>query len=53
MSFLREEGVAGEGRARGIKQLTSSKGPEKMGIHHHEQGTAIPSKGIFFFLSLK
>jgi hypothetical protein len=29
-------------------QLTSSKGPERMGICHHEQGIAFPSKNIFF-----
>jgi hypothetical protein len=28
-------------------QLTSSKGPERMGIRHHEQGIAFPSKNIF------
>ncbi len=41
-----EQGVQG--------QLTSSKGLERMGNSHHEQGTALPSKGIFLlsFLSL-
>ncbi len=34
------------------RQLTSSKGAERMGIRHHEQGTAFPSKGISFFLYL-
>jgi hypothetical protein len=29
-------------------QLTPSKGPGRMGICHHEQGTAFPSKGISF-----
>jgi hypothetical protein len=28
-------------------QLTSSKGPVKMGIRNHEQGIAFPSKNIF------
>ncbi len=48
MFFLWEAGAGGEGRARGVRQLTSSKGPERMGIRHHEQGTAFPSKGISF-----
>jgi hypothetical protein len=43
--FFWREGAGVEGRARGIKQLTSSK---RMGVRHHEQGTALPSKGIFF-----
>ncbi len=30
------------------RQLTSSKGPERMGIHHHEEGTAFTGKGILF-----
>jgi hypothetical protein len=30
------------------RQLISSKRPGRMGIHHHEQGTAFPSKGISF-----
>ncbi len=28
------------------RQLTSSKGPERMGIRHHDQATALPSKDI-------
>jgi hypothetical protein len=28
-------------------QLTSSKGPVRMGVRHHEQGIAYPSKIIF------
>jgi hypothetical protein len=43
--FFWREGAGVEGRARGIKQLTSSK---RMGVRHHEQGTVLPSKGIFF-----
>jgi hypothetical protein len=30
--------VGGEGRARGARQLTLSKGPERMGIRHHGKG---------------
>jgi hypothetical protein len=39
------QGVREEQGAK--RQLTSSKGPEGMGIRHHEQGTAFPNKGIF------
>jgi hypothetical protein len=51
MSFWREAGAGGGERSRGTKQLTSSKGHERMGIRHHELETAFPSKGIFFLLS--
>ncbi len=30
--------------------LTSSKGPKRIGICHHEQGGAFPSKITFFFV---
>jgi hypothetical protein len=33
-----------------LRQLTSSKGSKSMVISHHEQGTAFPSKDIFFLL---
>ncbi len=42
-------------RGRGVKegtvnkvQLTTSKGPGRMGIHHHEQWTTFRSKGFSF-----
>ncbi len=41
--------MQGEGRAMGVKAINFKQGPERMGIHHHEQGTAFPSKGIFSF----
>jgi hypothetical protein len=44
--------VQGVSEEQGVKrQLTSSKGPERMGICHREQGTAFHGKGISFFLS--
>jgi hypothetical protein len=52
MSFWWEAG-AGVRRAQGaLRQLTSSKVPGRMGIRHHEQGTAFPSNGVFFSLSI-
>jgi hypothetical protein len=43
--------VQGVGKDQGAqRQLTSSKGPERMGIRHHELETAFPSK-VFFLLS--
>jgi hypothetical protein len=54
MSFWQGAGARGEGRERGTKAVDLSKGPERIGIHHHEQGTTFPSKGVsfLFFLSL-
>jgi hypothetical protein len=40
-------GCEGEGNARGQGQLTLR--PVRMGIRHHEQGIAFPSKNIFSF----
>ncbi len=42
------------GRGEGVKsqrvgQLLTGKGPEWMGIHHHEQDTGPPSKLGFYF----
>jgi hypothetical protein len=39
----------GDGNARGIRQLASSKGPVRMGIRHREKGIAFPSKIICSF----
>jgi hypothetical protein len=53
MSFWKEAGV-GMGEEQGVqRQLTSSKGPKRMGIRHHEQGTAFSSKGIYFLSLFK
>jgi hypothetical protein len=43
--------VGGEGRARDTKAVDFKQGPERMGICHHEHGTAFPSKVISVFLS--
>ncbi len=48
MSF-RQEAVWRVREQQGAQgPLTSSKGPGRMGIHHHEQGTAFPSRGISY-----
>jgi hypothetical protein len=54
MSFWLEAG-GGVRRGQGEKrQLTLSKGPGRMGIRRHGQGTDFPSKGVreFFLLSI-
>jgi hypothetical protein len=38
------------GRNQGVGQLLPGKGPEWMGICHHEQNTGLPSKLGFPFL---
>jgi hypothetical protein len=43
MFFWRETGAGGEGRARGVKLVDFKQGTERMGIRHHEQGTAFTS----------
>jgi hypothetical protein len=42
-------GFRGKGRARGIKAVDFQQGTWGMGIRDHEQGTAFPSQGVFFF----
>jgi hypothetical protein len=44
----REAGAGVRGGKGAKRQLTSTKGPGRMGIRHHEQGTAFLSKGIYF-----
>jgi hypothetical protein len=36
-----------------VGQLLPAKGPEWMGIRHHEQETGPPSKSVFFILLLQ
>jgi hypothetical protein len=43
--------VWGEGRQGVQWELALSKGPARMGICHHHEGTAFPSKGSFFSFS--
>jgi hypothetical protein len=52
MFFWREAGAGVRGEQGGQRQLTSSKGPERKGIHHHEQGTAFPREFFLSFYSL-
>jgi hypothetical protein len=48
-------GAGGEGKEwEGSNwKLASSKGPARMGICHHYQGTAFPSKGFSFLFILE
>jgi hypothetical protein len=47
----RERGERGErGMSRRVGQLLPDRGPEWMGIRHHEQETGPPSKSGFFII---
>jgi hypothetical protein len=46
-ALLAGSGCRGEENARGARAVDLSKGPERMGIRHHEQGIAFPIKNIF------
>jgi ribosomal protein L28 len=47
MPCWREAGAEGEGWEGRKGHLALCKGPARMEIHHHGQGTAFPSKGFF------
>ncbi len=52
MLCIREAGAGGEEIQEAIGQLTSSKGPERMGNLLHEKGIAFPYK-LFLLASSK
>ncbi len=41
------------GKSQRVGQLLPGKGPEWMGIHHHEQDTGPPSELGFFIISAR
>jgi hypothetical protein len=53
MSFWQEASVGVREEQGGQRQLTLSKGPERMEIRHQEEGNTFPRVFLSFFLQIK